>query len=373
MSQDVTPYRIAIQDEALADLRRRLSDVRWPDAETTGDWSQGVPLHYLQELSTHWAHSYDWRATEKHLNSFPQFRTDIDGLGIHFLHVRSPHPGALPLLITHGWPGSVAEFTDVIGPLTEPENPADAFDVVIPALPGYGFSDRPQGTGWGVERIAGAWAELMRRLGYERYAAHGGDWGSFVTAQLGHADADRLAAIHVTMAFAGPPEEQVELTERDQAGLARVKEFMERESGYSAIQSTRPQTLGYGLADSPVAQLAWIAEKYWTWTDHDGDLDQAIGRDRLLDTASLYWLTNTGTSSARLYWESHNRVPMHQIAVPSGITIFPKDARMPRPWIEQRFTDLRHWNDADRGGHFPAIEQPDFLVDELRTFFRPLR
>lgn len=372
-NEAVTPFRIEIPEEALADLRRRLDATRWPDAEAVPDWSQGAPLSYVRELSEHWAHAHDWRATEKRLNVLPQYRTVIDGLGVHFLHVRSPHPDALPLLITHGWPGSVAEFTDLVKPLTEPDDPAHAFHLVIPSLPGYGFSDRPSGPGWGVERIADAWSVLMRRLGYERYAAHGGDWGAFVTAQLGHSDAGRLAGIHLTMAFAAPPEGPVELDARDYAGLAALKTFQAQESGYSAIQATRPQTLGYGLADSPVAQLAWIAEKFWSWTDHDGDLEQAVPRDRLLDTVALYWLTNTATSSARLYWESHHKVPMHQVGVPTGVTVFPKDVRMPRPWIEGRFTDLRHWRDAERGGHFPAIECPDVLVDELRSFFGPLR
>ncbi|MFH8762359.1 epoxide hydrolase family protein [Streptomyces althioticus] len=373
MSTDVHPYRIAIGDEALADLRRRLADTRWPDRETVDDWSQGVPLAYLRELAAYWRDGYDWRGAEARLNAVPQFRTEIDGLGLHFLHARSPHPDALPLLLTHGWPGGVVEFLDLVEPLTSPDDPAEAFHVVCPSLPGYGFSDSPAGPGWGVERIADAWAELMDRLGYGRWAAHGGDWGAFVTAQLGHTAADRLAGIHLTMAFAGPPEGEVELSPRDHAGLAALKEFQKNESGYSAIQSTRPQTLGYGLADSPVAQLAWITEKFWTWTDHDGDLDKAVPRDRLLDMVSLYWLTGTATSSARLYWESHNKVPLHQVGVPTGITIFPKDARMPRPWLEGRFTNLRHWCDADSGGHFPALERPEFLVAELRDFMRPLR
>ncbi len=373
MSSPLTPFRIVTPDAELADLRERLDRTRWPDEETVGDWSQGVPLSYARELASYWRDGYDWRATETRLNALPQFRTEVDGLGIHLLHARSPHADALPLLITHGWPGSFAEFLDLLEPLTNPADPADAFHLVIPSLPGHGYSDRPTGTGWGVERIADAWAELMARLGYARYGVHGGDWGSFVAAQLGHSDAGNLAGIHITMAFAPAPERPVELTQRDHAGLAQLKAFQQNESGYSAIQSTRPQTLGYGLADSPVAQLAWMAEKYWSWTDHDGDVEKAISRDRLLDVVTMYWLTGTATSSARLYWESYNKVPMHEVAVPTGVTTFPKDARMPRAWVEGRFTDVRHWTDLERGGHFPALEQPAVLAGELRAFFGKLR
>ncbi|NGY62802.1 epoxide hydrolase [Lentzea sp. NEAU-D13] len=370
---NVTEFEVAVPESSVDDLRSRLSLTRWPDAETVSDWSQGAPLSFVRSLAEHWEHKYDWRSVESRLNALPQFRAEIDGLGIHFLHVRSPHAGATPLLLTHGWPGSVLEFLEVLEPLTNPADPADAFHVVVPSLPGYGFSDKPTETGWGVERIARAWSSLMTGLGYERYAAHGGDWGSFVTAELGHVDASRLIGIHLTMVFAGPPEEQVELTQRDYAGLAALKEFQAREAGYSAIQMTKPQTIGYGLHDSPVALLAWIAEKYYSWTDHDRPFEELVPVDKLLDAVSIYWFTGTATSAARLYWESHNRVPMHQVSVPTGVTIFPKDARMPKAWIEARFADLRYWNDAEAGGHFPGIERPDVLVSELRTFFRHVR
>ncbi|MCC5033269.1 epoxide hydrolase 1 [Streptomyces sp. WAC 00631] len=373
MSRPVEPYRIAIPEDELTELRDRLARTRWPDPGTVDDWSQGVPLDYVRELAAYWADGYDWRAAEARMNAYPQFRTEIGGLGVHFLHARSPHPGALPLLLLHGWPGTFAEFLDVVGPLTDPADPADAFHVVCPSLPGYGFGDRPTAPGWGVERIAETFAELMSRLGYERFAAHGGDWGSFVTAQLAHHVPGRLAGVHVTMAFAGPPEDAPPLTEADRAGLARLEEFRRTGSAYAAVQSTRPQTLGYGLTDSPAGQLAWIAEKYAEWTDHDGDPEKAVPRDRLLDTASVYWFTATATSSARLYWESYADGPAHPVPVPSGVTVFPRDARMPRAWVESRFTGLRHWCDAGSGGHFPAIERPDFLVDELRGFFHPLR
>jgi pimeloyl-ACP methyl ester carboxylesterase len=373
MTTALTPFRVETPQADLDDLRERLSRTRWPEAETVADWSQGVPLAYLRELAEYWRDFYDWRVAEARLNTLPQFRTEIDGLGIHFLHVRSPHQNAMPLLVSHGWPGSVVEFLEIIELLTNPADPADAFHVVAPSLPGYGFSDKPATTGWTVERTAVAWAELMARLGYPRYGAHGVDWGSFLTGALGAADGAHLAGIHLAMPFALPPQEQVELDARDLAGLAALKEFQAQEGGYSALQSTRPQTLGYGLLDSPVAQLAWMLEKYWAWSDHDGDLEKVIPRDRLLDSVTLGWLAGTGASSARVYWESHNRMALAPVDVPTACSVFPKDARMPRAWCEKRFTDLRRWTDHERGGHFPALEQPEQLVDELRLFFRPLR
>ena len=373
MSNDLTPFQIDIPDGDLADLRRRLAHTRWPDAETVDDWSQGTPLLYLQDLCDRWLTDYDWRRTQDRLNALPQWRTRIDGAGVHFAHIRSPHPGALPLLVTHGWPGTFAEFEDIVEPLTRPADPADAFDLVCPSLPGFGFSDRPTRTGYGVERIAALWAELMARLGYERYAAHGGDFGSFVSAHLGASDPEHLAGIHLTMPFAPAPAEPVELDERDLAGLAALTEFGRAETGYSAIQSTKPQTLAYALTDSPAGQLAWIAEKYYGWSNHGGSPEKAIPQDRLLDAASIYWLTGTAASSARLYWESHNKVAMLPVDVPTGCSLFPGDARMPEPWCRGRFRDLRRWRDLDTGGHFPAVECPDVLVGELREFFRPLR
>ncbi|MGA4867117.1 epoxide hydrolase family protein [Streptomyces lavendulocolor] len=375
----IVPFRVETPESDLEDLRRRLARTRWPERETVSDWSQGAPLAYVRELCAYWADGYDWRATEARLNALPQFRTEIDGLGIHFLHVRSRHENAVPLLLTHGWPGSVVEFLDLVGPLTDPDDPADAFHVVCPSLPGYGYSDRPSATGWTAERIAAAWDELMTRLGYERYAAHGVDWGSFVTAILGErdseraADARRLIGIHLTMPFARPPQEQVELSERDIAGLAAMKEFQQNEGGYSVIQTTRPQTLGYGLTDSPAGQLAWMVEKYWAWSDHGGDLEKVIPRDRVLDAVTVGWLAATAASSARIYWESQNKLALAPVRVPAAVSSFPKDGRMPRPWIEGRFTDLRRWTDHDSGGHFPALEQPDTLVAELRAFFGALR
>jgi pimeloyl-ACP methyl ester carboxylesterase len=368
-----TPFQVQVPEADLADLRERLLRTRWPEAETVSDWSQGMPLAYARELAEYWRDGYDWRATERRLAELPQYRLTIDGLAIHYAHVRSPHPGALPLLVTHGWPGSITDLLDLVEPLTRPDDPADAFDLILPSLPGYGFSDKPDAPGWGVERIAKAWAQLMAALGYKRYGAHGTDWGSFITGALGTADPDHLAGIHLAMPFAAPPKEQVELSARDRAGLAKLKEFQQHEGGYSIIQATRPQTLGYGLTDSPVGQLAWVAEKYWAWSDHDGDLYKAIARDRVLDAVSVNWFTRTAVSSARIYWESHNNMALAPVHVPTACVTYPKDGRMPRAWCERRFTDLRSWIDHEAGGHFPALEDPALLAAELREFFRPLR
>jgi pimeloyl-ACP methyl ester carboxylesterase len=373
---DVVPFRIEIADAVLADLRDRLQRTRWPDAETVDDWSQGVPLSYVQDVCQYWADKYDWRSAEARLNRFAQYRTDIDGLGIHFLHVRSPHADALPIVITHGWPGSIVEFHKVIAPLTDPTayggDASDAFHVVCPSLPGYGFSDKPATAGWGVERIALAWTELMARLGYDRYGAQGGDWGSTVTTSVSQQDPDHVVGIHVNMPIATPTFEDV--TEQENAALAALAHYQQVESGYSKQQSTRPQTLGYGLADSPAGQCAWILEKFWAWTDCDGHPENALTRDELLDNVMLYWLPGTGASSARLYWESFNRGRTDEIAAPAGCSIFPKEIiRMSRRWAETRFTDIRYWNELDKGGHFAAFEQPDLFVNEIRSFFRLVR
>jgi epoxide hydrolase len=386
VSTEVTPFRIDVPDADLDDLRERLRRTRWPEKEPVGDWSQGVPLAYLRELCRYWADDYDWRATEARLNGLPQFRTEIDGLGIHLLHVRSPHPGAVPLVITHGWPGSVVEFLDVIGPLTDPPAhggaAADAFHVVCPSLPGYGFSDKPARPGWGVERIAAAWARLMRRLGYDRYGAQGGDWGTSISASLAQQDPDHVIGIHLTPPLApADPATLDDLTERERAALASLEHSAEWDSGYSREHATRPQTIGYALVDSPAALCAWVVEKFWSWADHDGDLEHALTRDQLLDNLMLYWLPRTGASSARLYWESIRQVnewisgPLADtVTVPTGCSIFPRELQRPsRRWAERRFTDIRHWNELERGGHFAAFEQPALFVDEVRAFFRLVR
>jgi pimeloyl-ACP methyl ester carboxylesterase len=374
----ITPFRLAVPEAELVDLRDRLQRTRWPDAETVEDWSQGIPLAYVQELCQYWADGYDWRATEDRLNSFPQFRTEIDGLGIHFLHVRSPHEGALPLVLTHGWPGSIIEFLDAIGPLVDPVahggNAADAFHVVCPSLPGYGFSEKPTTTGWGADRIASAWAELMRRLGYDRYVAQGGDWGAMVTSSLGLLDADHVIGIHLNMPVAGPPADGPPPTDDELTALAGYEDHRKWGTGYSKQQSTRPQTLGYGLADSPAGQCAWIVEKFWAWTDCDGHPENALTRDQLLDNVMLYWLPGASASSARLYWESFRNPRLDAVHVPTGCSIFPKEIlRLPRTWAETRYMDLRYWHELDKGGHFAAFEQPSTFVDELRSFFSLLR
>jgi pimeloyl-ACP methyl ester carboxylesterase len=379
VSSAVEPFRIEIPQAQLDDLRDRLRRTRWPERETVEDWSQGIPLDFAQALCRYWADSYDWRATEARLNRLPHFRTELDGLGIHFVHVRSAHPGALPLVLTHGWPGSIVEFEKVIGPLTDPSahggDPHDAFHVVCPSLPGYGFSDKPVGTGWKTPRIATAWADLMARLGYGRYGAQGGDWGASVTASIGQQDIEHVAGIHLNFVLALPdPDTMNDLTPREQEALAAMRHYGEWDSGYLKQQSTRPQTVGYGLVDSPAGQCAWIVEKFWSWTDCDGDPLNVLTRDELLDNVMLYWLPGTGASSARLYWESVRDFNAEPVTVPSGCSVFPKEIVRPsRRWTEKRFTDLRHWNELDKGGHFAAFEQPELFVEELRTFFRTVR
>jgi pimeloyl-ACP methyl ester carboxylesterase len=374
----ITPFLLEVPEAELDDLRDRLRRTRWPEAETVDDWSQGIPLAYVQDLCRYWADQYDWRTTEARLNAVPQFRTEIDGLGIHFLHARSPRADALPLVLTHGWPGSVVEFLDAIGPLVDPVahggNAADAFHVVCPSLPGYGFSDKPRRAGWGVDRIATAWAELMRRLGYDRYGAQGGDWGAMVTTDLGRLDPEHVAGIHVNMPVAMPAAGSAELTADEAAALASYSEHRTWGTGYSKQQSTRPQTLGYGLVDSPAGQCAWIVEKFWAWTDCNGHPEHVLGRDQLLDNVMLYWLPGAAASSARLYWESFRDPRLDPVDVPAGCSIFPKEImRLPRRWAETRFTDLRYWNELDEGGHFAAFEQPALFVDEVRAFFRLVR
>jgi pimeloyl-ACP methyl ester carboxylesterase len=386
MSDHVTPFRLDIPEPVLADLRERLRRTRWPEKETVGDWSQGVPLGYLRELCRYWAEEYDWRATERRLNALPQFRTSLDGLGIHFLHVRSPHEDAMPIVLTHGWPGSVVEFLKVIGPLTDPtaygSDARDAFHVVCPSLPGYGFSDKPDHRGWGVERIADAWIELMARLGYDRYGAQGSDWGTTVTTLIGLRDPAHVTGIHLVPPLAAPdPATFGDLTAAEQAAVADLTRGQEDEDGYSLEQSTRPQTIGYGLVDSPALLCAWIIEKFRSWTDGDGHPENALTRDELLDNLMFYWLPGTGASAARLYWESFKPVQRlftagttDVVTVPAGCSIFPRENPRPsRRWAEKRFANILHWNEPDKGGHFAAFEQPGLFVEELRTFFRMLR
>ncbi|MDP6343176.1 MAG: epoxide hydrolase [Alphaproteobacteria bacterium] len=379
MSAQIEPFELAIPDGDLEDLRRRLAATRWPDQETPEDWSQGIPLAYMREVAAYWADGYDWRRCEALLNGLPQFRTELDGLEIHFLHVRSPHPDALPLVITHGWPSSIIEFHKVIGRLTDPTahggDAADAFHVVAPSLPGFGFSGKPTRPGWTTQRTGAAWAELMARLGYDGYVAQGGDWGAMVTEAIGQQDPEHCRAIHLNMVRARPdPETMDDLSPLEREGLAGMKHYRDWDSGYSKQQSTRPQTVGYGLADSPVGQAAWILEKFWAWTDCDGHPENVLGRDEMLDNVMLYWLPDAAASSARIYWESFGKVPADEISLPVGCSIFPKEIfRVSRRWAAQRFTNIIHWNELDRGGHFAAFEQPGIFVDELRACFRQVR
>jgi pimeloyl-ACP methyl ester carboxylesterase len=368
-SPAVHPFRIAVPDADLTDLRERLKRTRWPERECVPDWTQGIPLDYTRELAAYWADGYDWRAREAALNRFDQFVTDIDGVDIHFIHQRCAKPDALPLIITHGWPGSIVEFSKVIEPLSRD------FHVVCPSLPGYGFSGKPTATGWTVEKIATAWGTLMARLGYDRYGAQGGDWGAAVTTQIGRdASADGgngCIAIHTNMPIAMPtPEAMADPTAGEQAALEALMYHQRWGMGYSEEQSTRPQTLGYGLVDSPVAQMAWIVEKFWAWTDCDGHPENVLSRDELLDNVMLYWATASGASSARLYWESFkNLAEGGRVEVPTGIAAFPREIlRAPRRWCEPKY-NITHWTDMPRGGHFAAFEQPELFIDDVRTFF----
>lgn len=381
-SDAIVPFTIDVPQAQLDDLVARVRGARWPDQETVADtdepWSQGMPLRFAQQLALHWSSGYDMRRVQDRLNEHPQFRTVIDDLAIHFLHVRSPQDDALPIVLSHGWPGSVVEFLKVIGPLTDPVahggDAADAFHVVVPSLPGYGWSDKPDRTGWGVPRIAAAWEQLMLRLGYDRFGAQGGDWGSMITMAIGVHHTAHLAGIHVNMPLVIPTTGPEDMTPTEAAAVAGLDHYMNSDSGYSTQQSTRPQTLGYALADSPVGQMAWIVEKFWSWTDCDGDPLKALSADELLDNVMAYWLTDSAASSARLYWESFKSIDFSPIEVPSGISVFPKEIfRTSRRWAESRFTDLRHFNELDRGGHFAAFEQPELFVDEVRAAFRSMR
>ena len=380
MSNDIRLFKISVGDEVLDDLRFRLRNTRWPEAELVDDWSQGAPLAWIQDVCRYWAENYNWRSREARLNRFDQFITEIDGLDVHFLHVRSPHPEAMPLVITHGWPGSVVEFHKVIEPLTNPTqhgaDAADAFHVVCPSLPGFGFSAKPTTRGWGVDHIAAAWALLMNRLGYNRYGAQGGDWGSAVTTSLGAQDPQHCAGIHITLAMGTRPKIDVDPSPEEARALQGIKYYNDWDTGYSKQQSTRPQTVAYGLTDSPAGQAAWILEKFWAWTDCDGHPENILSRDELLDNVMLYWVTASAASSARLYWESfgRRRRAVRQVNVPTGVAVFPKEIVAPvRRWMEDGFTDIRHWSEMPKGGHFAAFEQPELFVGDVRAYFRTLR
>jgi pimeloyl-ACP methyl ester carboxylesterase len=377
MNAAVRPFRIDIAESVLDDLRARLRHTRWPDRELVDDWTQGVPLAYVQDVAEYWAERYDWRAREMALNRFDHFLTEIDGVDIHFIHQRSPHPDAMPLVITHGWPGSVVEFHKVIEPLVDPVafggDAADAFHVVAPSLPGFGFSGKPTETGWGVEKIGTVWAQLMARLGYDRYLAQGGDWGSAVTSVVGSVDPEHCASIHLTLAMSARPTGEISEPE-EQFALERIKYYLDWDSGYSTQQKTRPQTLGVGLSDSPAGQLAWILEKYWAWTDCDGHPENALTRDEMLDNVMLYWATGSATSSARLYWESFGRAKRPIVEIPTGFAVYPREVVPPvRKWVDSLYRNVVHWKEQPRGGHFAAFEVPDMFVDDVREWARRSR
>jgi epoxide hydrolase len=378
---EVRPFTIAIPDAQLDDLHNRLARVRWPTELPGVGWSRGVPLAYLQRLAEYWRTTYDWRQAEARVNQFPHFTTTIAGQMIHFLHIRSPEANALPLILTHGWPGSVVEFLGILEPLTDPAahgaEASDAFHVVAPSLPGFGFSTPLQEPGWDTRRVARAWAELMRRLGYSRYGAQGGDTGAIVSPELGRIDGQHVVGVHangLTVFPTGDPAGLAELTDREQARLARLQQRGQDGLGYAILQSTRPQTLAYALADSPVGQLAWIVEKFKEWTDPAAELpEDAVDRDQLLTNVTLYWLTNTAGSSAQIYYEGRGAwgQPVSKSTVPTGVAVFPDDFSV-RSLVEREHT-IVHWTEFDRGGHFAAMETPDLLVDDVRRFFRPLR
>jgi pimeloyl-ACP methyl ester carboxylesterase len=389
----VHPFKIAVPDEALTDLRRRIAATRWPDRETVSDRSQGVQLAKLRALLAHWVDNYDWRATEARLNSLPQFITRIESLDIQFAHIRSPHADALPLLMTHGWPGSIIELLKVIDPLTDPTRHGgraeDAFHLVLPTLPGYGFSGIPSSTGWDPSQIAVAFNQLMLRLGYSRYVSQGGDWGAIISQILATQAPSGLAGIHVNMPGTVAPDvlrhlrnfdpAPTDMSEQERAAYDRLLHFYRDGFGYAAMMNQSPQTIGYALADSPVAMAAYYYDKFAEWTDSDGEPERVLTHDEMLDAISLYWLTNTGTSSSRSYWEGAQSGggpfdAFHITAVPVAVTVFPGEIySAPRSWAEKAFRNLVYWNEVDRGGHFAAWEQPQLFTDEVRAAFRSLR
>ncbi|TXS46733.1 epoxide hydrolase [Streptomyces sp. uw30] len=388
----VRPFRLDIPQSDLDDLHDRLDRTRWPDEIPGAGWAYGVPTDYLRDLVRHWRHTYDWRAAEARLNEWPQFMTTIDGANVHFAHVRSPEPDATPLIITHGWPGSIVEFLDVVGPLADPAahggDPADAFHVVVPSIPGFGLSGPTTEPGWEAGRVADAWAELMHRLGYERFGAQGGDWGAAISRELGRAHSERVIGVHLNLlpgaqAATEPTSQELdalspEEQERALTSWRRWAAWSRDGIGYYHQQATRPQTLAYGLSDSPVGQLAWIVEKFREWTDSKELPEEAIDRDRMLTNVMLYWLTGTAGSSARIYYErAHPRrrvaKPSEPSSAPTALALFPAEPQIPLRHKAERTENLVRWTEFDRGGHFAAMEEPDLVVGDVRAFFRQLR
>jgi len=392
--ESIRPYRIDVPQAQLDDLRQRIADTRWPDKETVTDVSQGVQLAKIQALVKYWGSDYDWRKVEAQLNALPEFITTIDGVDIQFIHVKSRHPNAMPLILTHGWPGSALEFLKTIGPLTDPTafggKAEDAFDVVIPTIPGHGFSGKPTELGWGPDRVAKAWDVLMTRLGYTHYVSQGGDHGSVISDALGRLSPPGLLGIHVNMPPTVPPElvkpifsgepAPKDLKGPELTAFNSLSTFFGRSAAYGAMMVTRPQTIGYLLADSPTGTAAWMYEKFAAWTDSNGEPERVLSRDEMLDDISLYWLTNTGASASRFYWENNNNnfsaeaQKTHSIKVPVAITVFPAEIyRAPKSWAERAYPSLSYFNEVSKGGHFAAWEQPQLFSEELRAAFRPLR
>lgn len=385
----MNPFRIDIPQADIDDLRHRLDTTRWPAEMPGAEWSRGVPLDYLKELVDYWRTGYDWRAAEARINAFPQFTTEILGANVHFLHVRSPEPNATPMIITHGWPGSFVEFLDIIEPLTNPRahggDPADAFHLVIPSIPGFGFSGPTTEPGWNMPRVSAAWAQLMARLGYDRYVVQGGDFGSWISLILAGMDHEHVIGAHVNFLPTPPsddPTDMAGLTDIEMGRLGLLMNYVDDQSGYMRIQATRPQTMAYGLTDSPVGQLAWIVEKIKEWSDSAKVPEDAIDRDAILTNVMVYWLTRTGASSAHFYYDNADLLPIAKtpppqpppLPTPLGVAIFPRDPGQPiRRFADRGFPNIVRWTEFDRGGHFAAMEEPDLLIDDLRSFGRTLR
>lgn len=394
LDESIRPFRIHVDQSQLDDLKRRIAETRWPDKETVGDISQGIQLARVQDLVRYWGTDYDWRKAEDQLNALPQFITTIDGVDIQFIHVRSRHPNALPVILTHGWPGSIFEFIKTIGPLTDPTayggKPEDAFDVIIPSIPGYGFSGRPTDQGWGPDRVARAWDVLVKRLGYTHYVSQGGDHGSVISDALARQAPKGLLAIHLNMPATVPGDLMRAINNGDAApaGLSPAEKgaydslsaFFGRNAAYGAMMVTRPQTIGYSLSDSPSGLASWIYEKFVQWSDSDGVPERVLTRDEMLNDIALYWLTNTGASSSRFYWENNNNnfsseaQKTKDIKIPAGITVFPKEIyKAPESWSRQAYPSLVYYHQVERGGHFAAWEQPQLFAQELRAAFKSVR
>lgn len=393
-SEAIRPFKVHVPQADLDDLRQRVRDTRWPDKETVDDESQGVQLAKVKGLVEYWGNGYDWRKVEAQLNALPMFETTIDGLDIQFIHVKSANPDALPLLITHGWPGSILEMTKLIGPLTNPTafggKAEDAFDVIIPSMPGYGFSERPTGTGWTPDRIGKAWDVLVKRLGYKRYVSVGGDWGSVIADAMGRQAPEGLLAIHVNMpatvpedaarAMAAGDPAPAGLSAEEAAAYDKLSTFFSKNGAYGAMMTTRPQTVGYGLTDSPAGLAAWMYDKFNQWTYSGGDAEKSLTRDEMLDDISLYWLTNSAIASARLYWENNTNnfnakeQRTAEIKVPVAVTVFPGEIyQAPRSWTERAYPTLVYFNKVDKGGHFAQWEEPQLYAEEMRAAFKSVR